>query len=67
MMEKFKKELENLINRHRIENKCDMPDFILAEMICGIIKEIGFSVKKTLDWHGYDSICHPNKIKGGKR
>ena len=60
-MKEFKKELEVLINKHCIENECDMPDFILAEMICGIISEMGKSFKKTLDWHGCDSICHPKK------
>lgn len=60
MNEEFKKELEKLINRHSIENDCDIPDFILAEMICNIIVESGKSFKKALDWHDCDSICHPN-------
>ncbi len=58
-MEEFKKELESLINKHCIENKCDMPDFMLAEMVCNFINTVGESVKKNLDWHGCDSICHP--------
>ena len=58
-MEDFKKELESLINKHSIENIADVPDFILAEMVCSFIKSIGPHVKKTLDWHGCDSICHP--------
>lgn len=57
-MEEFEKELTVLINRHNIERKTDMPDFMMAEMICRIIESIGQSVKKTLDWHGCDSICH---------
>lgn len=61
-MEEFKKELEILINKHCIENKCDMPDFILAEMICNIIEGIGPLFKKSLDWHGCDSICHPKDV-----
>ncbi len=60
-MKAFQKELENLINKHSIENICDVPDFILAEMIVRIIEGIGVPIKKTLDWHGCDSICHPNK------
>lgn len=59
MMENFKKELESLINKHGIEDLIDMPDFILADMICRMIESIGPSVKQTLDWHGCDSICHP--------
>jgi len=62
-MDKFKKELEHIINMNSIENECDMPDFILAEMLVGIIKEIGKASKKNLDWHGCDSVCHPNKLE----
>ena len=58
-MEAFKKELEKLINRHNIENVADVPDFILAEMVCGFIKSVGSQIKRTLDWHGCDSVCHP--------
>ena len=57
----FQKELEKLINKHSIENECDVPDFLLAEMICDFIIDIGGSIKKTLDWHGCDSVCHPKK------
>lgn len=52
MKEEFKKELKELINKHCIENDCDMPDFILAEMICDLIVESGKNIKKTL-------ICYP--------
>lgn len=58
----FKEELAELINKHCIENKCDVPDFILADMICNIIEGMGGSIKKTLDWHGCDSVCHPKKV-----
>lgn len=62
-MDEFKNELTDLINKHCIENKCDMPDFILAEMLCNLINAIGGSVKDTLDWHGTDSVCHPKPDK----
>jgi len=58
-MKEFKKELEELLNSHSIENECDMPDFLLAEMIVGFIQAVGQPIKKTLDWHGCDSVCHP--------
>ena len=61
-MEKFEKELEALINKHSIENKCDMPDFILARMIVAFIKAVGSPIKQNLDWHGCDSICHPKAV-----
>lgn len=60
-MEKFKKELELLINKYSIEHFCDMPDFLMADMICGFIDIIGARIKKNLDWHGCDSVCHPKK------
>ena len=57
----FKNELRDLLNRYSMDNECDMPDFLLAEMLIGFIKATGGPVKKTLDWHGCDSICHPRK------
>lgn len=54
-MEEFEKELTHLINRHSIENVADMPDFLLAGMICRMVEAMGPSIKKTLDWHGCDS------------
>ena len=58
-LEDFQSELAELINRYSIENLCDMPDFLLAEMLVGILKATGSASKKNLDWHGCDSICHP--------
>ena len=60
-MEDFKKELESLINIHSIENECDMPDFLLSEMICNFIKAVGDPIKRNLDWNGCDSVCHSKK------
>lgn len=60
-MEAFKTELEDLINKHGIESQLNMPDFLLAEMICNMISAIGPSVKRTLDWHGCNSVCHPKE------
>ena len=58
-MKKFKKELEGLINKHSIENIADMPDYLLADLLCNLILVIGVASKANLDWHGWDSICHP--------
>jgi len=60
--DKFEKELEELLNSHSIENLCDMPDFLLAKMIIGFIKGVGGPIKKTLDWYGVDSVCHPKNM-----
>jgi len=59
-MKEFQKNLEQLINSHSIENVCDIPDFLLAEMIVNFIRSVGPVMKKTLDWHGCDSVCHPS-------
>ena len=58
-IELFEKELERLINKYSIENEADVPDFILARMLCDIIMAMGPNIKKVLDWHGCDSVCHP--------
>jgi hypothetical protein len=50
IMENFKKELTQLINKHSIENKIDMPDFILAEMLCRMIEAMGPSIKSNIRW-----------------
>ena len=66
-MKEFEKELTGLINKHCIENECDMPDFILAGMICRFIWAVGNPIKNNLDWHGCDSICHPKKAAPGEK
>ncbi len=57
----FQKDLKDLLNQYCVEDNCDVPDFILAEMITGFIMFIGPHVKATLDWHGCNSVCHPKK------
>ena len=63
-MKEFRNELKQLINKHSIENEVDMPDFLLADMLCRVIKAIGNPIKSTLDWHGVDSVCHPKESEG---
>ena len=58
-MEEFKKELEKLINKHYIEQYADMPDFLLAKLVCKFIYSCGMVIKENLDWHNCDSVCHP--------
>lgn len=59
-MEAFERQLRELLNRHGIENVADMPDFLLASMICRMIEAMGPSIRQTLDWHGCNSVCHPS-------
>ncbi len=58
-MKEFQSELASLINKHSIENEVDMPDFLLAELLCRVIEAIGKPVKETLHWYGCVSVCHP--------
>lgn len=52
--DRFKEELEQLINRNSLENTCNTPDFILAEFMirclesfadCSNAREIWYDVK----------------------
>lgn len=50
--EVFRKELENLINRHCMENGSDTPDFILAEFISEALKLFDTTVMAREKWYG---------------
>lgn len=58
----FKEELRELLNRHSIENELDMPDFLMVEMLCGIIQAVGPPFKKTRTW--YAPSDQQNKLIG---
>lgn len=58
---KFKKEVNKLINRYSIENTCNTPDFILSEFICSSLKCFIDSVRKKDKWFDFD----PWKDKNG--
>ena len=45
-MKDFQEELEELINKHSIENESDTQDFILADFLVGCLKVFG----KTMKW-----------------
>jgi hypothetical protein len=63
VVEEFQKDLEALINKHGIENEVDMPDFLLAALLCRVIAAIGKPIKEALDWHGGNSVCHPKPVE----
>lgn len=62
MMKNFENELKELLNKYSMENYWDMPDFLMAQMIHTFIKTTGPTMRKNLDWHGADSVCHPNPV-----
>lgn len=48
----FQKELQELINKHCLENESDSPDFILAEYMLDTLDAYTDAVKKRENWHG---------------
>ena len=59
--ESFHAELTGLINKYGLEREADMPDYLLAEMVVRMLAAVGPCVKKNLEWHGCDSVCHPKQ------
>jgi hypothetical protein len=50
-LEKFEKELIQLINKHSIENGSDTPDFILAEYLVSCLINYQRIVKSRNEWY----------------
>lgn len=49
--EKLEIELRNLVNIFSIDNECNMPDFILSNLICKIILSLVDSNDLNKEWH----------------
>lgn len=49
----FQQELTTLINQHSIENKINMPDYMIAQLICQFIESVGSNVINRDKWLGY--------------
>ena len=54
-LQKFKKDLTIIINKHSMENFWNMPDFFMAEMITNFIESAGSTMKNNLRWHNEKS------------
>lgn len=48
----FEKDLQHIINIHSIDNDLNIPDFILAEYLVGVIEAKKLADNKTRVWHG---------------
>ena len=48
--DKFRKELEALINRHSMENGSNTPDFVLADYLCACLTAFDNAVKVKAAW-----------------
>lgn len=59
-MYEFWSELENLINRHSMENGSHTPDFVLAEYLTDCLKAFDKAVANRNKWYGQTP---PTKIE----
>lgn len=50
----FRKDLQNLINIHSIENGSNTPDFILADYLMTCLSNFEETVKVREKWYGRD-------------
>lgn len=50
----FRKDLQNLINIHSIENGSNTPDFILADYLMMCLSNFEKTVKVREKWYGRD-------------
>lgn len=49
---KFKKELEELINRYSMENRSNTPDYILAQYLFACLMAFNEATTSREVWHG---------------
>lgn len=51
----FRAELENLINKHCMENGSDTPDFILADYLNRCLQNFDKTLNRRRHWYGGDN------------
>jgi len=51
-MNKFKKELEHLINHMSLENKSDTPDFILSDFMVNVFESLNNTINRRESFFG---------------
>lgn len=54
--EAFRKELQELLNRHSMENGCDTPDFLLADYLIGCLAAFNSAVNQRATWYGHKTM-----------
>ena len=52
----FKKELQNLINRHSMENNSDTPDFILSDYLMDALESYDRAIRRRDLWYGHTTL-----------
>lgn len=58
----FEKELEQLINKHSVDNDCETPDFILAQACLGFMREFSKATEARDKWFGREKHTIPPLI-----
>ncbi len=48
----FRAELENILNKHSLENGSDTPDFILSQYLVGCLEAFDAAVYRRTQWYG---------------
>ncbi len=64
IMEKFKKELEDLLNRNSMENGSNTPDFMLAEFLANCLANFNETVGKRAKWYQNENTKESFDIEG---
>ena len=59
----FQKELEVLLNKHKMESGSNTPDFILAEYLCGCLASYSVAVNSRERWYGRETSDGSLKVK----
>lgn len=59
----FEKELQQLLNKHSIDNETSTPDFILADFLVGMIRRYRSTMELNIQWH---SNWHRDPATPGK-
>jgi len=60
-MSEFVKELENIINKHCMENCSNTPDFILAQYLGTCLENYNATISKRDNWYKFTPGMDNNK------
>ena len=62
-MTQFQKELEQLINRHSLENDSNTPDFVLAHFMMNCLFAFNDAVRQRENYYGRDPRSSFKELK----
>ena len=61
-MDEFREDLRKVINKNSLEQYCNTPDFLLAEMLASSFENYCFTLTMTVRYVGEDRIYHMRNI-----